>query len=102
MKSIYPPKLKKWDEIRVIAPARNMNLLSEDTIKRAVNRLQAEWFKVSFWKNVYENDVFLSSSVKSRVEDLHEAFKDKNVKAILSVYDDIVQIRCLIILIMNL
>jgi muramoyltetrapeptide carboxypeptidase LdcA involved in peptidoglycan recycling len=42
MKSIYPSKLQKGDEIRVIAPARNMNLLSQDTINGAVNRLQRE------------------------------------------------------------
>jgi hypothetical protein len=36
-----------------------MNLLSQDTINGAVNRLQREWFKVSFWKNVYKNNIFL-------------------------------------------
>ena len=85
MQSLYPPKLRKWDEIRVIAPARNMNLLSDDTIKRAISRLNKEWFKITFWKNVYETDIFMSSPVEARIEDLHDAFKDKKVKAIFSV-----------------
>ncbi len=29
--------------------------------------------------------MFFSSSIESRVEDIHEAFKDKNIKAILTV-----------------
>ena len=85
MKIIYPPKLKKWDNIRVIAPARSMSLLSEDTIKQAVHRLEEFWFTVSFWKNVNEVDEFLTSSVESRIEDLHDAFSDKTVNWILSV-----------------
>lgn len=85
IKIIYPPKLKKWDNIRVIAPARTMSLLSEDTIKQAVNRLEEFWFTISFWKNVNEVDEFLTSSVESRIEDLHDAFSDKTVNWILSV-----------------
>ena len=32
---IVPPKLKQKDEIRIIAPARSLSLLSEDLIKLA-------------------------------------------------------------------
>ena len=41
--------------------------------------------RVSFGKHVEEIDDFDSSSVASRIEDLHEAFADPNVKGILSV-----------------
>jgi muramoyltetrapeptide carboxypeptidase LdcA involved in peptidoglycan recycling len=41
--------------------------------------------KVSFGKHVEEKNEFNSSSVESRIEDLHEAFADKNVKAIFTV-----------------
>jgi len=40
---------------------------------------------LSFGKHIEEKDDFVSSSIKSRVEDFHEAFADKNVKAILTV-----------------
>ncbi len=82
---IIPPKLKEGDEIRIIAPSRSMSIISEDAKKIAQERLEKLRFKVSFGKNVNEQDEFNSSSVKSRLEDLHEAFKDKNVKAILTV-----------------
>ena len=40
---------------------------------------------MTFAKNVIECDEFMSSSVKSRIDDLHEAFADPNIKMILSV-----------------
>ena len=40
---------------------------------------------MTFAKNVRECDEFMSSSVKSRIDDLHEAFADPNIKMILSV-----------------
>ncbi len=85
MKKIYPPKLKKRDEIRVIAPSRSLTLVSKETKKIAIDRLENLGLKVTFGKNCKESDVFKSSSIKSRIEDLHEAFADKNVKMVLTV-----------------
>ena len=87
MKKVIPEKLKIGDEIRVIAPSRSMKILGQNTVEFAKNRLEQMGFKVSFGKNVMSsvNDDFLCGSIRERVEDLHEAFKDKNVKAILTV-----------------
>lgn len=87
MNKIIPEKLKKGDEIRVIAPSRSMQLLSDESIDIATKRLEKMGFKVTFGKNVMnqENDVFMCASIKERIDDLHEAFLDKNVKAILTV-----------------
>ena len=82
---MIPSKLKKGDEIRIIAPSRTMKLISEEGKKLAEEKLKSLGFKVTYGKNIYECDEFDSSSIKSRVEDLHEAFRDKNVKAILTV-----------------
>ena len=41
--------------------------------------------KLNFGKHLEEKDEFVSSSVKSRIEDLHDAFRDQNVKAIITV-----------------
>jgi len=82
---IIPPKLKKGDEIRIVAPSRSMAIISEDGRKTAQEKLEKLGFKISFGKNVEESDEFSSSSIKSRIEDLHEAFEDKNVKAIFAV-----------------
>ena len=40
MKKIIPDKLKKGDEIRIIAPSRTMKLLSDETINIAKKRLE--------------------------------------------------------------
>jgi len=82
---ISPEKLKIGDEIRVIAPSRNLNIISQETIDIATTRLNDLGFKVSFGKNVSKSDGFLSSSIEDRLKDLHDAFVDKNVKAILTV-----------------
>jgi muramoyltetrapeptide carboxypeptidase LdcA involved in peptidoglycan recycling len=85
MKYIIPLKLKKGDEIRVIAPARSLSLVTEENIKLAKENLEKQGYKVTFSKNCRESDIFMSSSIKSRVADIHQAFKDKKVKAILTV-----------------
>ena len=82
---IRPIKLKPGGHIRVIAPVRSLKLLSESSKQEAINRLERAGFKISFAKNVNEIDEFNSSSVESRIEDLHEAFSDKKVDAILTV-----------------
>jgi len=81
---MIPEKLKIGDEIRVIAPSRSLSLMPEKFIQLAKTNLEAIGFKVSFSKNCRESDIFMSSSVKSRVDDIHDAFKDKNVKAIFT------------------
>lgn len=85
MEYIYPRKLKKWDKIMVVAPARSFKILSQETIDRAIERLQALGLTVVLWKHVAECDQFLSSSVESRVEDLHDAFRDSSIAWIFSV-----------------
>jgi len=82
---LIPDKLKSGDEIRVIAPARSMSLLSKENIALAKERLEEQGFNVSFSKYCQESDMFMSSSIESRVEDIHQAFQDQNVKAILTV-----------------
>jgi muramoyltetrapeptide carboxypeptidase len=69
----------------VIAPSRSLSLLSENNIILAKENLEKQGYLVTFSKNCNEKDIFISSSVNSRVEDIHEAFLDKNVKAILTV-----------------
>ena len=82
---IVPPKLIQGDEIRVIAPARSLSLLSEELIQTAKENIEKQGFKITFSENCRESNMFVSSSVKSRVEDIHKAFADRNVNAIFSV-----------------
>lgn len=78
-------KLKAGDEIRVVAPSRSLDIVSQESRKIAIERLEGLGLKVSYAKNVKERDEFASSSIESRVQDLHDAFSDKNVKGILTV-----------------
>lgn len=56
-------------------------------IEIAKGRLEQLGFKVTFGKNVMNsiNDDFGCATISDKVEDLHEAFKDKKVKAMLTV-----------------
>ncbi|QDA28152.1 S66 family peptidase [Paenibacillus polymyxa] len=78
------PKLKAGDEIRILSPSRSLSIVSEENRLIAQSRLEALGFKVSFSQHVLENDDFASSSIESRVADLHEAFVDPKVKGILT------------------
>lgn len=85
MKYIIPSKLKKGDEIRIIAPARSLSLLDDSFIQLAKENIENQGYKVTLSKNCKECDIFFSSSVKSRLIDIHQAFRDKKVKAIFTV-----------------
>lgn len=85
MNKIFPEKLKAGDEVRVIAPARSLSIISKENQEIANKRLEGLGLKLSFGKHVSEIDDFASSSIESRIEDLHEAFADKNVKAVFTV-----------------
>lgn len=83
---MIPQKLKPGDEVRIIAPSRSMTILGEDCKQIATERLESLGLKVTFGKYVMEADEdYLIATAKHRAEDLNEAFKDKNVKAILTV-----------------
>ncbi|MBU3934868.1 LD-carboxypeptidase [Patescibacteria group bacterium] len=82
---MYPEKLKAGDEVRVIAPARSMSLISKESREIANKRFADMGLKLTFGKYIEESDDFVSSSIESRIRDLHEAFLDKNVKAISTV-----------------
>lgn len=83
---MIPEKLKVGDEVRIIAPSRSIVILGEDCKKIATERLEKLGLKVTFGKYVMEADSdYLCASVEHRVEDLNEAFRDENVKAILTV-----------------
>lgn len=84
MKTIHPPKLKLGDKIQIIAPATSVSSFKPKNLaKTAKSRLENLGLNVTFGKNAYEKDIFSSSSIKSRVHDLHQAFKDSSVRGII-------------------
>lgn len=70
--------------MRIIAPSRSLGIISESVRQTAESRLSAMGFKISYAGRTTERDEFDSSSIESRVADMHEAFADRNVKGILT------------------
>ena len=82
--SIVPQKLASGDEIRVVAPARSLSIIGEKNTALAKKKLESTGYTVTFSEHCLECDLFASSSIQSRIADLHAAFADKKVKAILT------------------
>lgn len=76
--------LKKGDEVRIIAPSTSHSILSKENIELSTQRLEALGLKVTFGNHINEKNSLFTSSIASRLEDLHDAFGDSNVKAILT------------------
>ncbi|MGO3469117.1 MAG: S66 family peptidase [Weissella hellenica] len=85
MKKIYPQKLQSGDEIRVISPSSSLEKVGGMQANLiAKERLERLGFKVTFGDHIYENDQLFSASIAARVADLHDAFRDKQVKAVMT------------------
>lgn len=79
--------LKPGDEIRVIAPSRSMFFLKPERETTALKKWNELGYKVTYGKNAKSNvDIMKSSDVMGRIEDLNDAFKDSNVKAVFACY----------------
>lgn len=80
----YEP-LKNGDEIRVIAPSTFMNKTDDrGQLQRAQGRLGSLGYKVTFGTYLESEFYLHTAKPEDRIEDLHDAYLDKNVKAILA------------------
>ncbi|WP_248959793.1 S66 family peptidase [Sphaerisporangium perillae] len=86
MDTIFPAKLNRGDTVRVVAPARSRAMVMEHDHTDIIEGRFAELgLTLSYGDHVDERDSFDSSSIASRVADLHDAFADPSVSAILTV-----------------
>lgn len=85
MRLTFPPKLRRGDTIRVVAPS--VSLAGLDTsYQHLIERRFAELgLTLTYGEHVRERDAFDSSSVASRVADLHAAFADPGIAGVLTV-----------------
>ncbi len=81
----FPEKLKKGDLVRVVAPASSLGIISKENRNIANRRFEEMGLRLSFGEHVEEMDDFHSSSIESRVADLHAAFADPEVKMVMPV-----------------
>ena len=86
MTPVYPPKLRSGDLVRVVTPAMSRAVVMEfDHTSLIESRFAELGLRLSYGAHVDERDLFESSSISSRVSDLHEAFADPEVRAISTV-----------------
>lgn len=87
MQRIVPPVLQKGDEIRVIAPSRGIKIIGQDARAIATRRFEEMGLKVSYGRHTTDDnwDMFGSSAIDQRVDDLMEAFGDPKVKAVFTI-----------------
>lgn len=87
MKKIVPEKLAAGDEVRIVAPARGLKLIGQDSRAQALKIFAEMGLKVTFGKNTTDEnfDMMGSSSIEKRIADIHEAFADPKVKAVFTV-----------------
>ena len=83
---IYPAKLRRGDEIRVIAPSMSRAMVTEYDHTAIIERRFAELgLAISYGARVDERDDFDSSAAGARVADLHAAFADPAIAAVMTV-----------------
>jgi len=81
-----PRKLHRGDTLRVVAPARSRQFVAEHDYSGVIDfRFAGLGLRLTFADHVDERDDFQSSSVASRVSDLHAAFADPQVAGVLTV-----------------
>ena len=80
MAYIKPKKLNKGEVIGIISPASS----PDDPIlmNRGIRYLESLGYRIELGKNINKNRGYLAGTDEERVEDLHQMFKNKNVKAI--------------------
>lgn len=83
---IFPPKLQAGDEVRVVSPSKSLKIVDEGICALAAKCLHKMGLNVSFGKNAYSMNRFGSSSVQERIDDIHDAYSDRKVKAVFAAF----------------
>ena len=79
-----PNKLQSGDEIRIVALARSASDIDETVLRRATMVLESLGLTVTFSENAFSRSQRGCPSDQEKVDDLHAAFTDSKVKAILA------------------
>lgn len=79
---MLPNKLKRGDTICVIAPSNYVEEKDIKFLKQTEEKFNNEGINVIYGKNIYANSLGYGASPEEKVEDLNQAFANKNVQAI--------------------
>lgn len=80
MNLIKPPYLKEGNTVAIIAPA---GIVEYEEILKAKNKFESLGFKVKLGKHLFNSFRYMSGTDEERVSDLHEAFLDNEVNAVV-------------------
>lgn len=83
MRPIKPKKLTNKSVIGIISPASSPD--DNSLIENGIKYLEKQGYRIKVGKNVGKSKGYLAGSNEERVKDLHDMFKDKEVKAIICV-----------------
>ena len=82
MNIIKPKKLEIGDTIAFIAPSGN---IEEDKVYNSKKYFENKGYKVKIGKNVFKQNHYMAGSDSERLDDLHWAFGDTDIDAIMCV-----------------
>ena len=80
MNLIKPKKLKPGDTIAIIAPSGVVDI---DAINKASIYFTNKGYKIKLGENISKTDRYLAGSDADRLSDLHSAFEDNSIDAII-------------------
>ena len=78
-------KLKKGDKIGVISPSENVKEEDFEDINESIELLKKNGYEVVIGKNAYKNTTGYGATAKEKAEDIHEMYRNKEIKAIFSI-----------------
>ena len=79
---LTPQKLKTGDTIAIISPSGQVNY--SERFELAKKYFENKGYKVKIFPNAKKCQGYLAGSDEERLSDLHDAFADKEVQAILT------------------
>lgn len=78
-----PSKLKKGDTIGVVAPSAGLAKLFPHRVENGKMMLEELGFKVVFASNALGMNGYISALAKERADDIHQMFRNDDIKAII-------------------
>ena len=84
MKLIKPQGLEKGDTIAFIAPAGGLAAVTSHRLEKGKRLFEESGYKVKIFPSAKKNSGISSDTAENRAKDIMEAFRDKDIKAIIT------------------
>lgn len=97
---LKPPRLKKGDTVGIIAPASS--LPHQEYLTRGVQFWRNQGYRVQLSNNIEQVNAYLAGSDVERLADVHQMFRDPEIKALICLRGGYGSLRLLAYLDYNL